>query len=67
MERGRDIVMKGEKEIIAVDGGSSGYEEFVVMDIIGIKESNSNRSKRILRGTGLEAVLIGIEGYAREQ
>jgi len=38
VERGRDIVLKREKEIIAVDGETGGYQEFVVMDIIGIKE-----------------------------
>ena len=61
---GRNIRLRREKEIVAVDSETGGYEEFVVMDVIAIKEKKFVlivESKRSSLGHAMKQCLLAME------
>ena len=65
---GRNIRLRRGKEIVSTDGETGGEEEFVVMDLIKIKEKRFVlvvESKRSAYWRGDEAVFTRDERYER--
>jgi hypothetical protein len=64
------IQLRSEKEVVSTDGGAGSTEEFVVVDLILVKEEKFIlvvEAKRSSLGQAVKQCLLSMKGYERQQ